>query len=227
MSVFRLLHNYQDLLLQNNHITVTDTEVIISQNDRPYLRFSDSGIDLFGIDIFSKLNNNNQNNWNNFDSFREFVNRIDKHFVKLNHLGFGYRINSLEYELADIRNHLTPDFELVEEKSGDEKNNRWYFIKHKSDRSVPKIELVLYLTDKYEDYCPQFQIDIDTDKDFESIKNITDKLLGKDFFFWRYDIPGYGTIMAMGKVGQINGVNILAGVGTNLRKRQLLSKLEV
>lgn len=220
MSIFKLLYKYQIVLSQNNYFKITDTEILAVNNNFPYLKISDSQINLFGIDIFSKLKNNGTNNWDNFDLYFKFISRIKNNHIRLNHLGFGYLVSNLEAELIQFKNHLMNDFELVEEASGDKENNRWFFIKHKSDPSVPKIELIFYLTDKYKDFCPQFQLDIDTDLSFESIKKITDELLGKNFFFWKYNILEYGIVMAMGKIGQINGVNMLAGIGTNLRKQQ-------
>ncbi len=205
---------------QNKYLKFSDTEILVSKNDFCYLKITASEINLFGIDVFSKLKNDNKSNRDSFDSYFEFISRIKNNNIRLNHLGFGYRINNLEAELNNFRNHLWNDFELVEEESYDAENNRWFFIKHKIDQSAPKIELVFYLTDKYKEYYPQFQLDIDTNLSFESIKKTTDKLFGKDFFFWKYDVPDYGIVMAMGTIGQINRVNILVGIGTNLRKPQ-------
>ncbi|MFA5136068.1 MAG: hypothetical protein WC489_01610 [Patescibacteria group bacterium] len=223
MSIFKLASGFQDVLSSNKHITITDTELQISVDDLAYLKIKGGVINLFGVDMYPKLTSDSKKSWDRFDPYMEFMDRIKDHNVKLNHLGFGYRVHDLGIELDDFKHRLDKDFELLEESSGDEANNRWFFIKHKTDPSVPKIELVLYLTDKYKGfYCPQFQIDIDTDLSYEAIRQITDEVLGKDFFFWKYDIAGYGVVMAMAKIGQIDGVHILVGIGTNLRKPQWL-----
>lgn len=225
MSIFKLLYKYQELFSKNNYFKITESEILINNNNFNYLTINDLEIKLFGIDISSKLINSGKKDWSNFDQYFKFITTIKNSIIKLNHLGFGYQIDSLEGELTNYKNHLTNDFELVEEQSDDEENNRWYFVKHKIDRSVPKIELIFYLTHKYKEYCPQFQLDIDTDLSYESIKKITDEFLGKNFFTWKYNVPGYGIVMAMGKIGQINGVNILVGIGTNLRKQQSFKNL--
>lgn len=220
MNIHDLLQKHRDLLSFNKYWHFTDSEILVTDGAFNYLKIEPARINLFGIDILSKLKSKDISCWNKFDLYFSFLNKIKNNVTKLNHVGFGYRINSLDLELQIFKNKLLSSFELVEEKSGDPKNNRWFFLKHKTNRLVTKVELVWYFSQKYHDYCPQFQIDIDTNLSFKDIKKVADTLLGKDFFFWKYDVLNYGVVMAMGKIGQINGVKILLGVGTNLRKPQ-------
>lgn len=127
--------------------------------------------------------------------------------------------------MEGYRAHLNHDFQLVEEDSGDKANNRWFFVRPGSDLSIPKVELIFYFTEKYGEFCPQFQIDIDTNLPYPNLKKIAEKHMGENFFFWKYDVPAYGVVMAMGKIGVIKGVNILVGLGTDLRKSQTFKKI--
>lgn len=224
MNIFEFLNTHQNLLPANSHIKYDDTELVIKENSIDYLTVTKSKISMFGIDMLLKLQAESQNNWNKFDSYFTFLKTIKNDILRLNHCGFGYRVLNVDKELQTIKSRLPANFELVEEDSGDKPNNRWFFIKHKTDSSVPKIELVLYFTEKYREFYPQFQLDIDTGLSFESIRKISDELFGKNFFFWKYEVPGYGVVMAMGKIAQISGINILIGIGTNLRKRQSFQK---
>lgn len=220
MNIFDFLQKHRDLLPFSNYWHFTDSQILVSNGTFNYLEINSSCLNLFGIDILPKLKSEDTSNWNKFDLHFDFINKIKNNITKLDHIGFGYQIVNLDSEMAFFKKNLPQDFELVEENSGDPKNNRWFFIKHKIDRSVTKVELVWYFSQKYQDYFPQFQLDIDTNLPFASILEITDNLFGKNFFFWKYDVPNYGVVMAMGKLGQIDGVKILLGVGTNLRKQQ-------
>lgn len=218
MSIFDFIYNHKDILPIG--IRVTEKEISVTN----YLKVNDSETKVFEIDILSKIQNDNGKDWEVFDKYFSFIDRIKSHIVKLNHMGFGYKTQDVESELDMYRKQMGREFDLVEEDSGDKDNNRWFFIKPK-DRSIPKIELILYPTDKYKDYCPQFQMDMDTDLSYEEIEKTVVEIFGRNIFFWKYDIPGYGVVMAMGKVGEINGVKILFGVGTNLRQPQTFDKI--
>lgn len=224
MSIFELLYQHQGLFPLGQYWQFSDSQIRLSDGNTNYLTIESAKINLFGIDILSKLKSKETSSENNFDVYFRFINRIKNNIVKLNHLGFGYPVENVDTELTAYRNRLFGDFTIVEEKSDDMANNRWFFIKHQTNRLVIKVELVLYPTRKYHDYFPQFQLDIDTNLSYKSILEITNTLFGNNFFFWKYDIPNYGVIMVMGKIGQINGVKILLGVGTNLRKPQAFKK---
>jgi hypothetical protein len=220
MTIFDLLHKHHKIFTLGKYWQFTDSQIQINYNGLNYLVIGRDKIDLFGIDMRPKLSNRNSDDWNFFKEYFSFINQIKKNIIKLNHLGFGYPITNFDLELEAFKQKFPPGFELVEEDSGEAETNRWFFIKHKTDSLVTKIELVLHLNDKYQEYYPQFQLDIDTNLSFAAITNITDALFGKDFFFWKYNIPNYGVVMAMAKIGQINGIKILLGIGTNLRKSQ-------
>lgn len=218
MSIYELLLKHKDIL--PNGVSINDQKIYVPN----YFEISPEKIKLFDVDMMSKMESSQKESLDVFDKYFSFIEKIKGHIVKLNHLGFGYKAINIESEIKEYGKHLGNELELVEEDSGDKLNNRWFFIRP-FDKSVPKIELILYSSDKYKDYCPQFQIDIDTDLPFEELKKITDEMLNKDFFFWSYDVPNYGTVMAMGKIGQIDGVKILVGLGTNLRKPQTFKKI--
>jgi len=208
MSIFELLTRHK--ILFNNNFTG--------------FKISESSIKLFDIDINKKLINKNHQDWNKFNNYFSFLKRIEGNILKLNHIGFGYKVEDVDKEINEYKKLLPTDYEIREEDSGDLENNRWFFIKHKTDKSILKIELVLYQTYKYKPFIPQFQIDIDTNMSFFELNNLTNEYISKDFSLWNYDIPNYGVVMFMGKIGEIDGVNIFLGLGTNLRKSPKLSK---
>ncbi len=225
MSIFELLSKQKHLFPKNEGIGFNDRELSITHKKRNYLKVNNKEARLFEIDVLSKLKSDNNKSWDKFDSYFSFIGEINNRIMRLNHLGFGYKAQNANMELGEYEKHLGDGFQLVEEESGDKDNNRWFFIRHKEDRSIPKVELIFYFSDKYKDFCPQFQIDIDTDMSFAELNGVAEKHMGKDFFFWRYDVPAYGVVMAMGKIGMINGINILVGLGTNLRKSQTFMKI--
>ncbi len=225
MSILELLSKQKYLFPKNELINFTDEKLSVSYMGRNYLEISDSDVKLFEINVLSKLKPITSDSWDKFNSYFSFIGEIESNILRLNHLGFGYKTQNIYDELGEYKKHMKDGFQLLEEDSGDKDNNRWFFVKHGSNVSIPKIELIFYLTDKYGEFCPQFQIDIDTDLPYSELKKIAEKHMGKDFFFWKYDIPGYGVVMAMGKIGMIKGVNILVGLGTNLRKSQTFKKI--
>ncbi len=220
MSIFKFLYKHRDLSFIPKNWFFTESRLQLKDKQYSYLIIEDSRIDCFGVDMLVKQKGNSEREWNIFDQYFRLLHDMEASITKINHIGFGYLLPDYDSEITMFKKNLSSEFELVEEDSGDVSHNRWFFIRHKTDRSLTKIELVLYSTQKYRDFCPQFQIDIDTTLSFESIKIATDKLFGKDFFFWKYDVPRYGVVMAMGKLGVMNGVNVLLGLGTNLRKPQ-------
>jgi hypothetical protein len=220
MSIFDFLYRQKELFPKSESLVFSDKELLVTPGNRDYLKINSAGIKLFNVDVMSKLTSGDNRNWDKFEEYFAFIDKIKNNILRLNHLGLGYRVNNIDEELNGYKKYLTEDFELVEEDSGDKINNRWFFVRHKENRSIPKVELIFYFSDKYKYFCPQFQIDVDTDLPYEELNRIVESHLGKGFFFWKYDVPNYGVVMAMGKVGQINGVNILVGLGTNLRKSQ-------
>lgn len=218
MSIYDLLLRHKDLLPSG---VSAESQTI---NEPGYFIISGSEIKVFNIDVLSKLNNQDSSSWDIIEKYFLLLEKIGNNIVRLNHIGFGYKAVDIEMEIDKYRKQLPKGFDLVEEDSGDKTNNRWFFIKP-NDKNLPKIELILYSSDKYKDFCPQFQIDIDTDMTYDQLKNTTSQIIGPDFFFWTYDVPNYGVVMAMGKIGKMKGVNILLGLGTNLRKPQSFKKI--
>ncbi|MFZ6035173.1 MAG: hypothetical protein ACOYUB_03425 [Patescibacteria group bacterium] len=218
MSIYDFLLRHKDLLPSG---VSAESQAI---NAPGYFTISGSDIKVFNIDVLSKLNNQDSSSWDIFEKHFLLLEKIRNNIVRLNHMGFGYKTADIEAEIDKYRKQLPKGFDLVEEDSGDKLNNRWFFIKP-NDKNLPKIELILYSSNKYNDFYPQFQMDIDTDMTYEELKNTTSQIIGQDFFFWTYDVPNYGVVMAMGKIGKIKGVNILLGLGTNLRKPQSFKKI--
>lgn len=87
----------------------------------------------------------------------------------------------------------------------------------------PLFEIVLTKTHKSIDskWNPQFQIDLDTNLTHKDVAKISNEVLGKNIFDWKLDIPNYGTVLLMGRLGNISGVNLYLGIGTNLRDTKL------
>ncbi|MFO8052655.1 MAG: hypothetical protein R6U54_01670 [Candidatus Omnitrophota bacterium] len=153
----------------------------------------------------------------NFEQLNKFCSNIN--VLRLNHLGVSYSCADINKEIGYLKKLSSKaNFKLFEEKSG-MNNQRWFFLGNLNSWEYPLFEIVL--TESKEslinEWIPHFQIDIDTAQSFEELESLTTKYLNADFFGWKLDVPNYGIVLAMGKLGNINGTKIYLGMGTKLR----------
>lgn len=170
----------------------------------------------FQGDLVSEKTGNQRNMKGNFSFFLE---SISKSIIRLNHLGISYYCEDIEKEIALLKKITTANnASLYEEYSGFS-SQKWLFTGDISNWQNSLFEIVLNKgkhTNK--DYWrPHFQIDLDTSLTIEEIKKMTDEYLGKNFIRWQLDIPNYGTVLAMGVLGEVHGTKIALGLGTSLR----------
>lgn len=170
----------------------------------------------FQGDLVSEKTGNEINMKGNFSFFLE---SISKSIIRLNHLGISYFCEDIEKEIALLKKvTASNDLPLYEEKSGFS-SQKWLFTGDFSNWQNSLFEIVLNKGNhiKRDYWRPHFQIDIDTSLSIDEIKKMTDKYLEKDFIRWQLDIPDYGTVLAMGVLGEVNGTKIALGIGTSLR----------
>ena len=179
-------------------------------------------IALAGFNIQEKIKPNKipeKENIKNIEKFDGFIDSIKPSIKRLNHLGISYGCTNISEELKTYiklakENHI----QLTEEKS-DSPKSRWFFIKNSNNWKSPLFEIVLTESPSTieNDWIPHFQIDIDTSLTPQEVSDICKKHFGKDFVGWELTVPNKGVVLAMGKLGDVSGVNIYLGIGTNLR----------
>ena len=139
---------------------------------------------------------------------------------------------SPQEEIEKYRKDLSKTGVNVYQEHTESNNEKWYFIGDTTHYDTPLCEIVLNsaTTDWYTDWLPAFQIDVDTSLSMAALEKIAEKYFGKQFWKWKLDIPHYGIVLAMAILGEINGIKITLGVGTNLRDiknhRESMQKLQ-
>lgn len=163
------------------------------------------------------------------ENFSVFLKLISPNLTRLNHLGLSYFCGSIEKETLRIKKIVKHSvFEMLEEPST-EVGQRWLFLGDSDKWSHPLFEIVLNEGVQIEGdlWRPHFQIDLDTTLQIEELKQLSDQYLGEDFIKWQIDIPNYGTVLAMGVLGQIGESKIVLGLGTDKRDSEWPSKRDL
>lgn len=155
----------------------------------------------------------------NFNLFKLFIEDIKDSLIRINHIGASYICKNLRKEIAEIKNGIRgSNFKLYEEKSWI-KRQKWLFIGNLSYWDVSLFEIVVSerksATQNF--WQPHFQIDLDINLEYEELKKITERNFGKDFIKFKLDIPNYGVVFYIGRLGIIQGTKICLGIGTKKR----------
>jgi hypothetical protein len=143
---------------------------------------------------------------------------INNSIIRLNHIGFCYRVTSQKKEKERLVNLIrTTNFHLYEEKSIDD--GLWLFVGDTNKWEKPMIELlpVKKITNQWvEYYLPNIHIDIDTTLNSTEIGHITELVLGKEVEPYPITIKGITYIERI-HLGTYEGVNIFLDLATNAR----------
>lgn len=149
--------------------------------------------------------------------------------VRLNHIGFCYKVDSQEIEkarlLGIVKNKST---NLYEESSND--NGMWFFLGNRDNWEDTMIELIPVesTNDRWKDYwLPHLHIDIDTTLSEKKLREHAKSAFGNAVKPFSIAIDGIVYIVR-NRLGIIDGVNITIDLATNARnvKYQRLSLLK-
>ncbi len=154
------------------------------------------------------------------EKVQAFLEEIQTSLIRLNHAGISYFCKNPREEIARYGEALQTSGLKIYQEQSESKYEKWYFIGNKTNYETPLCEIVLNsaTNDWFKDWVPAFQIDIDTNLSMEELEKISEKHFGKNFWNWKIDIPDYGIVLAVAILGEINGIKVTFGVGTNLRK---------
>ncbi len=154
----------------------------------------------------------------------------EKALIRLNHLGFCYKVLSKEADSGRIVKLVSAtNYQLYQEPSNDQ--GTWFFIGNTVNWEDPMIELIPVesTTDKWADYwLPHVQIDIDTTLSESQIKKYVKQFFGDSVIPFSIRIADVVYIVR-NRLGAIDGVNITLDLATNSRnvkfQRQGILKL--
>ena len=153
------------------------------------------------------------------DLLYSFIKKAQSLPIRLNHLGVNYFCKNVEKELGEYGQAVRKSkFKIYEEELKD-LAERCFFIGDTLRWEAPLFEVTLLENKSYSsDYWrPHFQIDLDTNLDFETLRKTAKTHFGPDFFKYTINIPNHGIVFGIGRLGSVQGVKICLGVGTRLR----------
>lgn len=210
-------------ILKKSPLQAESEEISLISGNKKLIRITSSDI-LLGEHSFQEeiVGTSNGKDIQIKENFSSFLKSISGSVMRLNHMGVSYFCENMSTEIVKMKKVTERNgLPLYEEISGNPMQ-RWLFTGDIKDRQSPLFEIVLNKGKKIQgDYWrPHFQIDIDTSMTIEQIKKATDNYLGKEFVKWQMDIPDYGTVLAMGILGEVNGAKIALGIGTTLRETE-------
>ncbi len=140
-----------------------------------------------------------------------------KAIVRLNHVGFCYKVESQKLEQERLIRSINPKLHLYIEPSNDE--GLWFFVGDTSNWKDPMIEMVPIekTSDQRAEYwLPHVQIDIDTTLSENEIKKIVASIFGEEIKPFSIAIDGVAYIVR-NRLGIIDGVNIMLDLATKSR----------
>lgn len=149
-------------------------------------------------------------------TFEGFINEIADHVVRLNVLGVGYECETRDQEVDNILNYATVNEIPVWQEQAAEDNEEWFYLGENKDWKQPFFRVVLG-DETLDPWLPNLALDLDTDLPYEKVKGVLEKWFGEGVIGWQLDIPNYGTVVAIGKIGGENETKLAIGLGTNLR----------
>lgn len=155
-----------------------------------------------------------------FELLKQLIERLnsDQSMVRLNHVGFCYKVLFQEEEKERLIQLIQPtEFHVYQEKSNDD--GLWLFIGDTSKWEEPLIELlpVEKTQDKWVDYwLPHIHIDIDTTLTAKYIENSVNSVFTNTIKPYRVIIDGTVYIVR-NYLGRIDGVNIYLDLATRSR----------
>ncbi len=227
-NILGVLKTIVSVLSQNNKLTLQDKNLY---------DFSDTEISTPVGNILplllehkSKLSDHPVN----FELLKQLTDRLtsDKSIVRLNHVGFCYKVLSLEKEKQRLHSLIKQtEFYIYQEKSNDD--GLWLFVGDTNNWEEPMIELIPVekTNDKWVDYwLPHIHIDIDTTLTAGEIENRVSSIF--NISIKPYSIIIDGTVyIVRNYLGTIDGVNIYLDLATSARnvkfsRQHLLTRIE-
>ncbi len=161
------------------------------------------------------------------EAFQSAINTLSPHIVRLNKLGIDCISDDFERDTACLEKCLEKSKELTSKGSvhlyEEEQINpreKWLSMGNTDNWYDPLLEIVLSKKNGPHRLSPAFLMDFDTNLSFKELKALLEPFYGPDFFQWKLDVPNIGTVLAIGKIGDINGRKITLGFGTNLRNTE-------
>lgn len=226
-----ILKTFNPLLSQSKFTSTYSDSLAVKTTNGVFVEVKKNKILLINKDILKKLKpNGNKTDIFESQKVRVFLNEINRFFIRLNHVGISYYCED-RLEIEKYKDILSGTGLKIYQEQSESEYEKWYFIGNKTNYETPLCEIILNSAsnDWYKEWLPAFQIDIDTSLSIEELEKLSKKHFGKNFWKWKLDIPDYGVVLAMAIIGEINGVKLTFGVGTNLRKikshRELMKEL--
>ena len=158
-----------------------------------------------------------------FELLKQLIDRLtsDQSIVRLNHVGFCYKVSSQEKEKERLKELIKQtEFHVYQEMSSDD--GLWLFIGDTSKWEEALIELlpVEKTKDRWVDYwLPHMHIDIDTTFTAQEIENRVRSILNTSIKPYLITIDGIVYIVRI-YLGSIDGVNIYLDLATRSRNVQ-------
>lgn len=199
----------------------------IQANGGPILSLSLAGISSVLPNLIEKLGYYKSPLTNEMRDLNKFQKVIDKmseqhSFIRLNHFGFCYKVESIEAERIELSNNLKKtSLNLYEEWS--DSNSAWFFVGNIADNwQNPLLELIpiVHTEDIWKDYwVPHVQFDIDTTLSEEELRSVITSIFGAEVKPHPTVIDGITYALRVW-LGCVNGVNIYVDFATNNRQVQ-------
>lgn len=205
-KVFQLLSLSKKLQVSDCPVRVTEPQIITPIGDiAPVLYRQKSKLKDAIVDL---------------NLLKDLIVRLDdkKSIVRLNHIGFGYRVKSQQIERQRLI-HLAEktDQYLYEEESND--FGLWLFLGNTNIWENPLIEFVPVEADdtQIDYYLPHIQVDIDTILKANEIEKIVTDVFDNTIQPYRVAVIEGITYIVRNRLGVIDGVNIFIDLATNSR----------
>lgn len=206
----------------DSNIKVENEKINLYFRDLVLCSISKDKIFLFENDLTDKITPSSDNKSKKIIDIKiveKFLEEIGANFRGINHLGVSYSCLDIKREIQSIKEFLLKtSFKLYEEESGSQ-NVKWLFVGESKFPDEPIFEIVLTESNKdsISKWTPHIQIDFDTSLSYEDLEKIVIKFFGKDFIKWKFEVPDYGIPLIMSIIGDLYGLKICLGIGTNLR----------
>ncbi|MCA9392550.1 hypothetical protein KC614_05140 [candidate division WWE3 bacterium] len=207
----------------NSNIDVGD-EYVIPYKERNLMKVTKDEISVLGVNLDDKFTIDKPrlpDHTKNMSMVETFIKNVSKGFLRINHIGFAYRVmdKDAEYELV-VRDLHEAGIDVYVEASNDPMS-KWIFAGDIGNWENTIIEIVP--ADKKRGewmnyWLPQIHIDIDTDLSAEHISSRVNEIFSgtpvKPFNAVEID----GVVYVVGLfVAIANGVNIYLNLGTDQR----------
>jgi len=209
------LHSVLNTLFANDNLSFKDKDLF---------KLSDSDIQTpIGciLPLFNTQKSKLKDQFIDYDLLRKLIDKLseNKSIIRLDHVGFCYKVDSLEKEKERLIN-LTKQskYHLYQEPSNDD--GLWLFFGNIKNLYNPVIELVpiQHTDDKWVDYwLPHIEIDIDTTLNGNEAEYLVKSVCGNSIVPFAITI-GNDICIVRNRLGTIDGVNITLDLATTARK---------